>query len=152
MIELKKILLPTDFSEPGLEAANYAVELAERFGATLHLVHVIIDPVIYLPIFESYPMPSREEFETYAQEQLDNWLTDEDKKRCHVITHFMHGNPFVEIIKYARDEEIDLIVMGTHGRGEIAHMLTGSDAEKVVRKAPCPVLTVKPNSHQFVHP
>ncbi len=152
MMNLKQILLPTDFAEPGLEAAGYAVELAERFGATLHLLHVIIDPVIYLPMFESYPLPSRAEFEQYAQEQLENWLTDDDRRRCDVKLHWVHGNPFVEIIKFARENQIDLIVMGTHGRGDIAHMLTGSDAEKVVRKAPCPVLTVRPSGHQFVHP
>ncbi|TWU14084.1 putative universal stress protein [Symmachiella macrocystis] len=152
MIQLKNILLPTDFSEPGLEAANYAVEMAERFGATLHLLHVIVDPVIYLPMFESYPMPSKAEFEQYAQERMEGWLTDDDKKRCNAQLHWVHGTPFVEIINFARENEIDLIVMGTHGHGAIAHMLTSSEAEKVVRKAPCPVLTVRPEGHQFVHP
>lgn len=152
MIQLKNILLPTNFAEPGLEAANYGIELANRFGATLHLLHVIVDPMPYLPMFESYPRPSREEFEQFAQEQLDNWLTDDDKQKCHVETHFRHGSAFVEIVKFARESEADLIVMGTHGRGAIAHMLTSSDAEKVVRKAPCPVLTVRPEGHQFIHP
>jgi len=62
------------------------------------------------------------------------------------------GSPFVEIVRYARTHDIDLVIMGTHGRGPIAHMLMGSTAERVVRKAPCPVLTVKHPEHEFVMP
>ena len=62
------------------------------------------------------------------------------------------GTPFLEIVRYAKDREIDLIVLGTHGRGGLAHVLLGSVAERVVRKSPCPVLTVRPTEHQFVMP
>lgn len=152
MIELKRILLPTDFSEPSLQATQYAVELAKRFRATLHVLNVIEDPVIHLPMLESIPLPSREEFETYSQTRLDNWILPDDAEELDVETRWVHGRPFVEIIRAAKELNVDLIVVGTHGRNAAAHLLMGSVAEKVVRKAPCPVLTVRPEGHQFVMP
>ena len=152
MIVMKHILLPTDFSEPSLRATQYAVDLAKRFVATLHVLHVIEDPVIYVPMFESFPLPSREEFETYAQTRLENWILPDDAEAIDVETQWVHGRPFVEIIRAAREQPIDLIVLGTHGRSAPAQLLLGSVAEKVVRKAPCPVLTVRPEGHQFVMP
>ena len=150
MIQLKNVLLPVDFSEPSLKATEYAVELAHRFGASLHLLHVIEDPVVYLPMFESYPLPTREQFETYAQVRLENWIPDADAEGLNLEFHWRHGAPHVEVIDYAQDSSIDLIVMGTHGRGIAGHLLLGSVAEKVIRKAPCPVLTVHHRGHQFV--
>jgi len=152
MIELKSILLPTDFSETALAATRYGIEFARRFQASLHLLHVIEDPVVYLPMFESYPLPSRGDFENYAQTALDNWIVDEDVSDIDIRRNWVHGSPFVEIMRYAREQENDLIIVGTHGRGFTAHLLMGSVAEKVVRKAPCPVLTVRPEGHQFIHP
>ena len=69
-----------------------------------------------------------------------------------VIRSTRTGPPFVEIIRYAKEHDVDLLIMGTHGRGGLAHMLLGSVAEKVVRKSPCPVLTVRPDQHQFAMP
>ncbi|MEQ8634752.1 universal stress protein [Gimesia maris] len=152
MIDIKKILIPTDFSETSQAATQYAVELAKKFGAQLHLLHVIEDPVVYMPMFESYALPPKEDFENFAKTRLDNWILDEDKAGLEISTHWVHGNPFVDILKYAKREEIDLIVVGTHGRSFTAHLLLGSVAEKVVRKASCPVLTVRPKGHQFIHP
>ena len=143
MIELRNLLLPVDFSEPSLKATEYAVTLAKRFAATLHLLHVIEDPVVYLPMFESYPLPTREQFETYAQDRLENWIPDADCEGLKIERLWRHGKPNIEIIDYAEDSRIDLIVIGTHGRGVAAHLLLGSVAEKVVRKAPCPVLDRK---------
>jgi nucleotide-binding universal stress UspA family protein len=151
MIAVKNILLPVDFSEPCLKATEYAVTLAHRFQAALHLLHVIEDPVVYLPMFESYPLPTREQFETYAQVRLDNWIPAQDSEGLRIENHWRHGAPHVEVIDYAEDSQVDLIIMGTHGRGVAAHLLLGSVAEKVVRKAPCPVLTVHPTGRQFVH-
>lgn len=151
MIELRNLLLPVDFSEPSLKATEYAVSLARRFNSALHVLHVIEDPVVYLPMFESYPLPTREQFETYAQDRLENWISEEDSEGIKVELLWRHGSPNLEIIDYAGDSKIDLIVMGTHGRGVAAHLLLGSVAEKVVRKAPCPVLTVHPAGKQFVH-
>ncbi|QDT89120.1 universal stress protein [Gimesia algae] len=152
MIDIKKILIPTDFSETSQAATQYAVELAKKFGAQLHLLHVIEDPVVYMPMFESYALPPKEDFENFAKTRLDNWILDEDKAGLEISTHWVHGNPFVDILKYSKREEIDLIVVGTHGRSFTAHLLLGSVAEKVVRKASCPVLTVRPKGHQFIHP
>lgn len=152
MIEIKNILLPTDFSEPSLTATRYGLEMARRFDATLHLLHVIEDPEVYVPAFESYPLPPREDFERYAQERLDNWILPEDAEGCRIERRWVHGVPFPEIVRVAEELKADLIVIGTHGRGFLAHVLLGSVAEKVVRKSPCPVLTVRPEGHQFVHP
>jgi nucleotide-binding universal stress UspA family protein len=152
MFELKHILLPTDFSEPSLQATAYGLELARRFGATLHLLHVIEDPVVYLPMFESQPLPSKAEFEQYAQTRLNAWILPDDAAGVDLASHWVHGKPYVEIVRFAEANEIDLLVIGTHGRGLAAHLLLGSDAERIVRMAPCPVLTVRPAGHQFVHP
>jgi nucleotide-binding universal stress UspA family protein len=151
MIDLKNLLLPVDFSEPSLKATEYALSLAHKFGATLHLLHVIEDPVVYLPMFESYPIPTREQFETYAQDRLENWIPAGEAEGIRIEPRFRHGRPHVEIVEYAEENRIDLIVMGTHGRGLAAHLLMGSVAEKIVRKAPCPVLTVHFSGKQFVH-
>ena len=152
MINLKSILLPTDFSEPSLQATKYAVAMARQFGSTLHLLHVIEDPVVYLPMFESYPLPSREQFETYAQDRLENWIVEDDQGDLEIECHWAHGKPFIEIVNFASRWNIDLIVMGTHGRGLAAHLLMGGSAEKVIRKASCAVLTVRPEGHQFIRP
>lgn len=152
MIDLKNILLPTDFSETSLAATSYGIELARRFSATLHLLHVIEDPGVYIAAFDSFPLPSPAEFETYAQERLDNWILPEDAEGLDIQRRWVHGVAFTEVIRDAREHDIDLIVVGTHGRSVITQVLLGSVAEKVVRKAPCAVLTVRPEGHQFIHP
>lgn len=152
MLQLRKILLPVDFSEPCLKATEYAVELATRFEATLHLLHIIEDPVVYLPMFESYSLPTPEQFETYAQDRLENWIAAEDHDGCRLELHWIHGSPARSIVEFSKKQEMDLVVMGTHGRGFATHLILGSVAEKVVRSAPCPVLTVHPQGHQFVNP
>ena len=150
MIDLKNLLLPVDFSDACLKATEYAVSLGHRFGENLHLLHVIEDPIIYLPMFESYPLPTREQFETYAQVRLENWIPEQDTEGLNIEWHFLHGAPHAEVIDFATDNRTDLIVMGTHGRGVAAHLLLGSVAAKVVRSAPCPVLTVHPTGRQFI--
>jgi len=152
MIEIKKVLIPTDFSETSQAATQYAVELAKKFNAKIYLLHVIEDPIVYMPMFESYALPPKEDFENFAKTRLDNWILDEDKGDLEIETKWVHGNPFVDILKFAKREDVDLMVIGTHGRSFTAHLLLGSVAEKVVRKASCPVLTVRPQGHQFIHP
>ena len=152
MISLKNILLPTDFSETSLAAAEYAVAFARQFSAKLHILHVIEEPVATIPLLETYGAPSKEEYEAAAQAMLDNWPLPDGAEECEVERRLHHGTPFLQILHDARDHGIDLIVMGSHGRGLMAHILLGNVAEKVVRKAPCPVLTVRPEGHQFVHP
>lgn len=143
MLQFKNILLPTDFSPASLGATQRAVHLAKQFGATLHLLHVIEDPIVLAPVFESIPMPPQSSFETYAQDRLDNWISEGDREGLTVELHWYHGQPVKRIIEFAVDHRMDLVVVGTHGRGGIAHLMLGSVAEKVVRLCPCPVLTVR---------
>ncbi|MBI1312578.1 universal stress protein [bacterium] len=150
MITLKKIVVPTDFSDHSVKAVRYGAELASKFGAELHLVHAIeATPVMYGE-GAYFPPETQAELEAAAVKQLDS--VDVGADGVAVVRKVVPGHPFVEIIRYAREVDAGLIVIGTHGRGAIAHMLLGSVAEKVVRKAPCPVLTVRDKEHEFVNP
>jgi nucleotide-binding universal stress UspA family protein len=161
MIRLKRVLFPTDFSSASESAREYALTLAERFEAELHLLHVIHDWVERMPEFgmglsapawaEQGPA-RRRALEESAIRQLTALTPSGWSEQHRVTIAVKEGQPFVEIVKYAREHEIDLIVIGTHGRGAVAHALLGSVAERVVRKAPCPVLTVRPGSQAFVMP
>lgn len=155
MISIKNILVPSDFSEPSEAALRYGVALAEAFSSTLHVVHVLEEPVVTAMAPEAYAMSLPgllDELERRSRERLDSLLTEEQRTKFRAKLVSERGSPFVEIVRYAREKDIDLLVMGTHGRGAIAHMLMGSVAERVVRKAPCPVLTVRPSQHEFVMP
>lgn len=151
MITLKRILVPTDFSEHSDSAMRYGAELAAKFGAELHLLHAIETAPMMYGEGAWFPPENEAELEAAAVKQLDD-LHIEAAESLTVTRKSVHGHPFVETVRYARDNDIDLIVMGTHGRGPVAHMLLGSVAEKVVRKAPCPVLTVRDGEHEFVMP
>ena len=155
MLTLKTVLVPTDFSAASESALRYGKAMAERFGATLHIVHVMEDLLAHAWAAEVYvsSMPQlRDEIEKESRQRLGALLTDGERKALRAETALLAGNPFLEIIRYAKAHDVDLIVMGTHGRGPIAHMLLGSVAEKVVRKSPCPVLTVREAQHEFVMP
>lgn len=156
MISMKKILVPTDFSEPSQVALKYSKAFADQFGAALHVLHVIEESSFVYTWTSpegSLVVPNlQEEIEKTAKQQLARVLTEEEQARYQAKLLTITGSPFVEIVRYAKSESIDLIVMATHGRGPIAHMLMGSVAEKVVWKAPCPVLTVRNPEHEFVMP
>ena len=154
-VELKRILLPTDFSPNSGVATKYACALADKFDAELHLLYVFEEytgstwaPGVPLPPPHSLIAELKQQVATSLVE-----LIDRDWQAQHAIVRATReGHPFVEIIRYAKDQTIDLIVMGTHGRTGISHLLMGSVAENVVRKSSCPVLTVRPSGHQFVMP
>jgi len=154
MIELKKILVGTDFSPHASVALRHAAGLAKAFNSELILLNVVepADMMTQLPpIGESYFSPALiQAQEDYARQQGEEAL----KSIGHSPARFVlrQGSPFFEIIAAAKEEDVDLIVIGTHGRGAIAHMLMGSVAERVVRKAGCPVLVVREGDHEFVHP
>lgn len=150
MITLKKILVPTDFSDHSDKAIQYGAELASKFGAELHLVHAIEATPIMYGEGAYFPPETEAEIEAAAVKQLEGLTVDAEG--VSVQRKVVPGHPFVEVIRYAKENDIGLIVIGTHGRGAIAHMLLGSVAEKVVRKAPCPVLTVRDKEHEFVRP
>ncbi len=151
MIALKQILVPTDFSVCSDAAVKYARALAGAFDATLHLLHVVQDPYTQPWAAEAFPAPLGEMLEQWqeqARQRLATLVPDGEKGRSRMAT--VVGSPFYEIVRYAMEQQIDLIVIGTHGRGPLGHMLLGSVAEKVVRKSPCPVLTVRHPQHEFV--
>ena len=143
MVLLKNILLPVDFSESSLAATRLACEFALRFSAKLHVLHVIEDPMIYLPIFETFPMPSRQQFEIYAQDRLENWLPDEFRQMVDYELYWYHGQIVSRVVEFARDHRMDLMIVGTHGRGGLNHAMLGSVTEKLIRSSPCPVLSVR---------
>lgn len=152
MINLQRILVPTDFSQYSQSALRYAAAFAGKFEAALFVLHVFQDLSVFQPeaVAVSPPMaPPLEELTQAAQLALQRVLAD-DLKGLTVQPIVREGTPAEEIINLAKEKDIDLIVMGTHGRGWLAHVLLGSVTEKVVRKAPCPVLTVRHPEHEFV--
>jgi nucleotide-binding universal stress UspA family protein len=142
----KKILFCTDFSENSDHAFSYAFNLTRAHNATLLILHVIIEPVCY---YWSTPKGADEliakQTERVKQEINTRYLSKIDGvKNVEIFAREAgEGQAFCEIIQVAREESADLIVMGTHGRTGIDHFLLGSTAENVVRKSPCPVLTVR---------
>ncbi len=151
MMKISRILHPTDLSESSALAMEYATALARQFNAELHLLHVISDPVVTVapPIAGFIPKGYHEEIRKHFEQELKKLAEDQDLKTHARVSE---GTPFVEIIRYAREEGIDLIVMGTHGRSGLMSLLIGSVAENVVRKSRCPVLTVHPEKHEYVSP
>ena len=151
MINIKTILVPTDFSECSDDAVRYGLELARRFDAHLHLLHVVQDPVTQPWAAEGFSVPLFEvvdQWQKQAEQRLRTSVPEEDKGRVTVAS--IIATPYAEILDYAAAHNADLIVMGTHGRGGVSHMLLGSIAERVVRRAPCPVLTVRKPQHGFL--
>lgn len=149
-----KILLPTDFSKYSAAATKYACELASKFDAESQVLHALEILSPYRPGFEMGVVLPEFLNETRADaEKSLNEVVDPDWAAGHrVIPTMVVGSPKVEIVRYARQHDIDLIVLSTHGRTGLAHVILGSVAENVVRTAPCPVLTVRPKEFQFVMP
>ena len=143
---VKSILVPTDFSEPSDAALQYATGLAQTFGAQLYLLHVPGRTGENLET--NFPIGR---FETVARERLDTFLSPEAVMRLRPEYALRIGTPAEEIVRYADARNIDLIVMGTHGRTGVAHVVMGSVAEQVIRTAPCPVLLVRHPKGAFVN-
>jgi nucleotide-binding universal stress UspA family protein len=148
MIDLKRILVPIDFSETSDAALRYGAELARRFSARLWLLHVPEHPGEAAEA--EYPIGLFETMHNAAHDRLSHLLSDEERHELQPECAMRLGTPWEEIVRHAKEHEIDLIVMGTHGREGVARVLLGSVAEKVVRKASCPVLTVHHPEHEFV--
>lgn len=145
MIVLKQVLVAVDFDEMSNVALNYARSLARTFGARLHVLHVMENPFMRAMANDPHAI------EAGITRRLLDTLTDEDRTVLHAVPVIRTSDsPPEEIIKYAQAEQIDLIVLGTHGRPGVAHFLMGSVAEKVVRTAPCPVLTLRHPEREFV--
>ncbi len=152
MINLKKILCPIDHSDCSKEALKYAVSFAMKDEAKLYLLHVID----IRSFDESLDTMTRQmpDDETIKQlkTKLFECVPEEIRNDMQVEALVVQGIPFAEIISIAKKNKVDMIVMGTHGRTGLAHIMIGSVSEKVVRKAHCPVLTVRQSDHKFVMP
>lgn len=156
MIKLDRILVPTDFSDFSSPALTYGCAIAARFSAELHILHVVPDPAMLVPEAAAFSVESMEaqtdQLRTESLSTLNSLPADGWSNEKPIVREVRVGPAFMEIIDYAREKDIDLIVIGTHGRSGLMHVLMGSVAERIVRKSPCPVLTVKPEGHQFVMP
>ena len=155
MAEIKRILYATDFSDLSAYALHYAAYLAERCGAELHCLHVVDDSYQYWLSMEVTTIPAGppiDELLAAARKQLGEFLADKVPEGVAVTTKVLSGRPFVEIIRFARRQKMDLIVLGTHGRTGLRQVLMGSVAEIVSRKSSCPVLTIRHPEHSFEMP
>ncbi len=154
MIAIKHVLVATDFSAASTAALGYGRELARTFAATLHVLHVADNVTLQYGVEGYAPLPEMQEgVEAAARQQLDALITEEDRVALHVEPVVVTATPkAAAIVHYAREHEIDLIVMGTHGHGAVRRFLMGSVAELVVRSAPCPVLTVRHPEREFIAP
>jgi len=144
-LNIKKVLVPIDFSDYSKNSLKYAVNFAKHFGAELALIYVV-EPIVYPPDFSmgQIAIPSVDlEMDKRAVEELNNLAKKEIPSDLKVKTIVKTGKPFIEIIETASEEDADLIIIATHGHSGVEHILFGSTAEKVVRKAPCPVLTLR---------
>jgi nucleotide-binding universal stress UspA family protein len=141
-MNVKNILCPVDFSNSGDAAMSYAASLAKEYQAELHLVHVYEQPFAYVDGgFASAPVPAVPPADMEAEEaKLEAVKPEKDVK---FLRQFIVGSPADELVNYAKEQNIDLVVMGTHGRTGLNRLLMGSIAEGIVRRSPCPVLTIK---------
>jgi nucleotide-binding universal stress UspA family protein len=151
---IEKILIPTDFSESARYALKYAIDLNKLLKARIYLLHVLQD----FTEFSEYNLsPSilpqlYVEFEENAAKKLEEMAATLVPPETLCGTYILHGVPFYEIIQFSKQEKADLIVIGSHGRTGLKQVLFGHTAEKVVKKAPCPVLTVKHPDTEFTMP
>jgi nucleotide-binding universal stress UspA family protein len=154
MIVLRNILVATDFSEPSAVALAYGRDLARSYESALHVLHVVQDVVAhYSPEVGIVPPETQARLESNARADLERIITDDDRRTLRMV-------PCVEtrlsvpvgITDYAKRHAIDLLIVGTHGRGPIRQFFMGSVAERVVRTAPCPVLTVRTQEREFIAP
>ncbi len=149
----RRILCPVDFSEFTDDILEYAVDIVGKYNSELHLIHVIPNLNYFTP-YESFFTPENlvvveKNMETEVNKDFDALIA---KLNLPVKKVVRNGTAFVEIIDYVKTESIDLVILGTHGRSGLEHVLIGSVAEKVVRKSPCPVLTIRPKGHGFKMP
>ena len=145
-MNIKTILVPTDFSDSSNMALEYAKGLAQVFQASIHLLHVVQDPVGQPWGPETYGMSFPDllpQMKDLARKGLEKALSGSERNAYNAEVVVAVGSPFNQILEHAKNTNVDLIVMGTHGRGALAHAILGSVTERVVRFAPCPVLTVR---------
>ncbi len=147
----KSILVPTDFSASSFKALDYAYTLSDLFGAKLTLAHIVVPvaapDLVYGPVAwdETEAMKSAK----VRLKEIHEERASSKSSRPRILVR--RGHPYTEIDQIAKDIRSDLIVVSTHGHSGLRHLLLGSIAERVVRHAPCPVLVVRENEHEFIH-
>src|SRR4051812_34202515 len=149
MVSIRRILVPTDFSDRGALAVRYAAELADKFGAELVLLHIVPESVLALPdavMPTPAPMADLDALTEAGRTGLAHLIAALKLEAHKPRVEVRFGSPGQEIVAAARDLHADLVCVATHGRGGLARVLLGSVAEEVVRHAPCPVLTVRPGA------
>ncbi|MBY0588092.1 universal stress protein [bacterium] len=152
-IELQKIGVATDFSKAADVALKYGWTMARQFGAELHLIHVIEDIIPTVPEPGLAMLPTQEIMQTLrrsSEAAMNEQLARIPGGEVPFVKVVREGVPFREVDNYAREVAIDLLVLGTHGRTGLSHLLLGSVAERVLRSAPCPVLTVHAHERDFI--
>ncbi|WP_040661975.1 universal stress protein [Nitrococcus mobilis] len=145
MVTIRRVLCPVDYSECSSEAMKYAAHIAAREGAKLYPIHVV-DIRNFgheTPLGFEVPKPTPETIERIRKELQEDLAYERDGKKVEVEAIVVMGKPIEEILKAAKEKAVEMIVMGTHGRTGLQHVIIGSVAENVVRKATCPVLTVR---------
>jgi nucleotide-binding universal stress UspA family protein len=147
MAEIKKILYATDFSENSKWALTYALSIAQKYDAKIYIIHVIQQPTYPLGMYAEISFDAMDKFNRnisdVTEKEMKNLCEVEMQGFKNYESMTINGTPFIEIIRTAKEKEVDLIVVGTHGRTGLDYVLFGSTAEKVVRKASCPVLSVR---------
>ncbi|MBN1691037.1 MAG: universal stress protein [Dehalococcoidia bacterium] len=152
MLPIKNILCPTDFSDPSYDALKVADELAAHFGATLHVINVVpLVPIVEAPIgveSASFNVASyQQELEGQSQKSLKSLTEQKISRGVNIVTEVLIGNASGEVMRYASEKAIDMIVIATHGLSGWRRFISGSTTEQIVRQASCPVLTIrKPGS------
>lgn len=150
----KKILWPTDFSELSLLAGQYARAMSKQYGAEMHIIHVIPPPLspdvgVLLPADAGMPTAEPKLLDS-TRAGIKTLIDRHFDGDANIVAKSFFGNPWPTICDYARDQNIDLIVVGTHGRTGVSHVLIGSTAERIVQHAPCAVLTIKRQGRGFL--
>lgn len=153
MIKLKKILCPIDFSECSSYALSYAIDLSAKEHASLYLIHVIETHMSDIgDIVKQIDLLLDEKQIDNLRMRLINLVPEDIRINIHIESIVQKGIPFIEIIRTAKDKQADLIVMGTHGRTGLEHILIGSVAQRVIQRAPCPVLSIRLPKQVFSMP
>lgn len=144
-MKIERILFPTDFSEGSQHAVPYAVDFSKHYNAKLYILHIVHDftqaTYSHIPHISSDKI--FDEITAWAKKEIDRCCIEDVRELPSVERSVLQGVPYEEIVKFAEDRKIDLIVMGTYGKSGLEKFIFGSTAERVVRKAPCPVLTVR---------
>jgi len=152
VIKMKKVLVPTDFPDSPRHATSYGVSFAKEYGAELVLLHVVENITVGYAS-DLFPVPMAEVFQEisgYAKTELAKLAAEAREKGVGVTELVVQGKPSAEIIRHAAENAVDMIVLGTHGKGMLDQALFGSTTERGVRRAPCPVRTVRMAEHEFV--